>query len=334
MFGPYHLPHLIRYFDGIDLAIANRLLRRVPPSEPTLTEEFCAIMDSQSQRREGLLSFDIEALCTALSAHGDLIDVHFQVDTHQHASWMEAYVSQSDFALVLDYQNTVFPDYNWHSAYLMQAKRLFPDPMTGEYKVTSTFKSSDRLQQKRIRTLARLLGEHAMKFCLYCPPTSGYEERSAGAIRALHTMNLSGQIFDFALGLALRDAIQKSGGIESGMWITDTQNEPSNAAELHKRAFRSAHPLTWFLLLHFDEQPSIPLGMRSFLWKSRPSSPSAEIDRVRRIARGENEAIRTLVEELGEKARKADLDPEVRKILPATSVTIRIRVGPEEGIDL
>jgi hypothetical protein len=327
MLSPYHLPLLIRYFDGIDLAISKRLLRRVPPSEPTLTEEFCALMDAHSQRRERSLEFDIDSLNAALGANGDLIEVDFSIETHQHAKWMEAYVSQADFALVLEFENMVLRDRSWHSAYLMQAKRLFPLP-TESYGLASTFTSTDRDQQRRIRTLASILSDNAIRYCLYCPPTSGYEPNSAAAVRTLHSANLEEHIFDYSLGLALHDEIKRSGGVEAGMWIVSTQAEPRTAADLHAGAFERAHPLTWFLLQHFGERSRF-----GGIWKARRSSLSPQIDRVRAIARGDTAAIRALIDELGDDARKADLAPETRKVLPAATVTIRLRVGPE-GMDM
>ena len=174
MLSPYHIPLLVRYFNGIDIAVSKRLLRSVPPSEPTLTEEFCALMDVDNQRRESSLEFDIDSLNAALCEHGDLIDADFRIETHQHTGRMEAYVSQSDFALVIDFEHTVLPDLSWGTAYLMQAKRLFP-LKDDTYGVTSAFASADKEQHLRMQALSDILGDDAMKYCLYCPPTYGYE---------------------------------------------------------------------------------------------------------------------------------------------------------------
>lgn len=339
MFGPYHLPHLIRYFDGIDLALSKRLLRPVPASEPTLTEELCALLDAGSQRREKTLAFDIDALTAALTANGHPIDVQFRIDVHQHPTWMEAYVSQADFALVLKCKNTALPGLSWYSAYLMQAKRLFP-VSSGSYELSSKFGSADAKQHHRLRQLAKILGENALKYCLYCPPTSGYSPHALGSIRVFHAANLSNQIFDFAEGLALHGELARSGGIETGIWISGTANNATDADDLHRRAFDSAHPLTWFLLHHLAETaraPAVPgrqyrspAPYGSPGWKARESAPSPEIDRVRAIACGDSNAIQSLIDELGLQARKADLDPAARKILPATTMTIEIRVGPPD----
>lgn len=79
MFAPHHLPFLIKYFDGIDAFVARKLIRPAPPSETTLTEEFCAIMDAGNQRAEKLLPYDLDALNTDLGSMGHIIDADFQI---------------------------------------------------------------------------------------------------------------------------------------------------------------------------------------------------------------------------------------------------------------
>jgi hypothetical protein len=349
MFSPYHLPFLIKYFDGIDKVIATRMLRIVPPSEPTLTEEFCALMSPANQRREGALAFDADHLQAALTSHGDLIDADFTIETHQHSQRMEAYVSQADFALVLEVENTILPSESWRAAYLMQAKRLFPASV-GHYDVGSKFASTSKSQEKRIRSLARILGENALRYCLYCPPVSGYEPQTLGAIRALHMRAFSSMIFDYPVGLALHEEIRRSGGIDAGIWVAATKSPPVTAADLHDQAFRSydvtvfrdaaavrsdvalqgASPLTWFILHHLDLGTS-----RSGLVQNSTRTMSAKsVDRVRAIGSGDPKAAQDLIDELGSEARSADFDPESMKVLPANIVTIRLRVGPTDGLQL
>jgi hypothetical protein len=340
MFTSYHLPHLIRYFDGIDRVISSKLGRRNPPDETTLTDEFCAIMDAENQRRERLIEFDLDALTTALTAHGDMIDVQFVVETHQHPKWMEAYVSQSDFALIIEYDNMVLPEYSWYTAYLMQAKRMFTETKEG-YGLRSKFSSTDSEQHNRIHDLVGILGENAVKYCLYCPPTYGYMEKESAAVRAIHAIQLSKRIFDFAEGLALHDAIKKSGGLENGIWITGTSPEPSDASSLHRGAFEHSHPLTWFLIQHMGSDGrvleyaanrlnQVSGWSSSPVWKAMKTHPSPQIDRVRAIAACDSQTIKILIKELSKEARKPDLVPERRKVLPASTVRIKIRVGPPD----
>ena len=324
MLSPYHIPLLIRYFNGIDIEISERLLRSVPPSEPTLTEEFCALMGVDNQRRENSLEFDIDSLNAALCEHGDLIDANIRIKTHQHDRWLEAYVSQSDFALVIDFEHMMHRDLSLETAYLMQAKRLFP-LKDDTYGVTSAFASVDKEQHLRMQALSDILGDDAMKYCLYCPPTYGYEPRSAAAVRALHAKNLWSNIYDFSLGLALHDEIRQSGGVQTGMWIVDAATKPRNAADLHSKAFKRSLPLTWFLLDHFKQEHHYET-----VGHDGPRRSPGQNERVRAIARGDPREIRRLINDLGDYARKAGLSPENRRVLPATTVTIRLRVGPED----
>ena len=329
MLTPYQLPLFVRYFDGIDLAVSRRLLRPVAPSETTLTQEFCALMDAGTQRREASLSFDAEALQTALARPGDMVDVQISIETHQHGPRLEAYVSQSDFGLILEYQNTVLPALNWKAAYLMQAKRLFPQA-TGGYGLASAFTSISAAQRQRMHDIEAILGRGALRYWLYMPPTHGYDPTSAAAIRALHTRNLSGNIFDYALGLALRDALTDTGAIEAGLWTTGL-DAGDTAFAIHEAAFRTAHPFTWFMLEHFSNvRSSIRLdgALNSDEWGG------AGMERVASIAAGDRQAAQALIDELCEKARDPEFDPATMTVLPANSVTIKLRSGPPEGIDL
>jgi hypothetical protein len=326
MFGPYQLPHFIKYFDGIDLALSRRMLRSTLPSETTLTEEFCALMDAPTQRREHSLSFDIDALTKALTQHGGAIDVEIDVATHKHLSGMEAYVSQSDFGLVLEYRNLVLPARSWSAAYLMQAKKLFPT--SKGFSEHSKFLSADADQHTRIRFLADILGESALKYCLFCPPTTGYETRAVGVLRTLHDTSLSGRIFDYAVGLALRDELQRSGGIEAGVWISGTEEEPIEVATMHAAAFDGSCPFTWFILQHFSWGSNFTSSMQS-----SSLHPSTEVDRVKAIATGDRAAISTLIKELGDKIRPSIKGRENFRVVPASSITVRVSIGPE-GVDL
>lgn len=330
MLTPYQIPLLIRYFDGIDLAVSRRLSRVVPPSETTLTQEFCALMDADAQRREQSLPFDAAALQEALAKPGDMLDMTFSVAAHQHGTRLEAYVSQADFGLILEYSNTVLPALNWRAAYLMQAKRLFPDAIGG-YSAASVFSSTSLEQQRRMGDLADILGEPAIRYWLYMPPTNGYEPASASAIRALHARNLAGNIFDYALGLALRDTLERSGGIDAGMWVAGL-TASSTAAGVHSAAFDGADPFTWFVLQHFGRLSSQPVPALELNIEGARGRGSVE--RVTRIAEGDRRAAQDLIDELGERARDKSFDPDTMKVLPAHTVTIRVRSGPPDGIDL
>jgi hypothetical protein len=93
MISPQYLPLLMKYFDGVDAALSGRLLRAVPPDEPALTNELCALMDAATRCRERLLEFSIDRLNDALAACGDDMRFDLRIETHPHNSRMEAFVS-------------------------------------------------------------------------------------------------------------------------------------------------------------------------------------------------------------------------------------------------
>lgn len=322
MFGPQHLPHLVRYFDGIDAALSRKLLRRNPPHEPSLTEEFCALMDADAQRAERLLEFDIDDLNVELARAGGGLNINFQIDVHPHSTRMEAYVSQADFALVLQYDNHFLRSESWTAAYLVQAKRLHRS-MAGSYDEMAGFNGLSPAQREAIDDLRSVLGPEALKYCLYCPPTSGLEPTFRERVRSLHIRNLQDRFFDGAYGLALRDSLIRTPGIEAGVWFTGASEALRGAVGLHDQAFRLATPLTWFILDHFaptmaHDEPASALN------STANGGASDKVDRVRRLAEGDAHEIECLIKQLGEKARSADFSVENLKILPASTVTVRV----------
>ncbi|USR02352.1 hypothetical protein [Sphingomonas aerolata] len=332
MLGPQHYPPLLSYLDGIDLCLSRQLLRPTPATETTLTQSFVALMDATTQRREELPRFNIDHLNAAFAEMGDDLQAEVRIDTRPHSSHFEANVSQSDFGLVLEYQNLMDSRFNWTAAYLMQAKRLFPTK-SGNYDMTSRFDSSDAEQHRRLRDLAAELGEEAVKYIFYCPPVSGFTASAGTAIRTHHNFAFGEMIFDYAVGLALRDAVRDTPGVNAGIWLSGTKNPPVDTLSVHQSAFARTHPFSWFLLTHFQRRGALDHvthdigGVRNIDGAGNNSS----VARTRDIIDGDPAACRTLIDALGDRARRADLDTENIRPLPASSVTITIRAG--SGLD-
>ena len=162
MFGPQHLTHLIAYFDGIDSALSQRMLRKHAPDEPALTNELCALLDAETQRSEERPSYTADHLNADLTAAGDGLDIEVTIDTYPHNSAMERHVSQSDIGLVLEYENRILPKEDWSAAYLVQAKKAFRNPRSGEYDGRSTFQAVKPEQQARLERLSTILGSEAL----------------------------------------------------------------------------------------------------------------------------------------------------------------------------
>jgi len=324
MIGPQHLPFLITYFDGIDAALSGRLLRAVPPDEPALTNELCALMDADTQRREKLLEFNIDRLNAALAMCGDDMRFDLRIDTHPHNPRMEAFVSQSDLGLIIEYQNHVLPDENWSRAYLLQAKRLYRAGGLGEYDDRSDFRSVDHRQHNRLEAFAERFGEEFFRYILYCPPVPYLTAHTVTKVRALHTRNLSRPIYDYVGGLSLFDYLKKNAGrIDAGIWLTPVTTMPSRILNVHADAFQRASPFSWFFMEHLTNPPARSHRDRARLRAHRgPEDERGKL--IRDVVSGDSGAI-------DEFLRIADGDsaldlPEI-SVLPKSTITITVSVG-------
>lgn len=325
MFGPQHLKHIITYLDGVDRALSQRMLRKHPPDEPALTNELCALLDAETQRSEELLSYSLDQLNTDLTAVGDGLDFEVTLDTYPYNTAMERHVSQSDFGLILAYDNRVLPNESWSTAYLVQAKRVFRNPGSGEYDHRASFQAVNADQQARLDRLATIIGRGALLYGLYCPQTTAILDPTRMQVRALHTRNLAAKIFDYGSGLALRDTLTTNGGIDAGIWLQTIDGKPTGLLRLHDAAFRSALPFTWFLIEHFT--PRTPHG--SFVGLTRGGPVLAEPrddDRVMRIVTGDHQAVRELIDELAVAGEEREA-PATITVLPRHTITITVTVG-------
>ncbi|TCQ14085.1 hypothetical protein [Rhizobium sp. PP-CC-3G-465] len=325
MFGPQHLPFVIRYLNGIDYTLSKKMVRKHPPDEPSLTNELCALLDADTQRSESLLEYNIDHLNADLAACGDGVDFEVTIDTRPHNSAMERHVSQSDFGLIVKYDNRILPSESWSTAYLVQAKRLFRTKKTGDYDSGSIFQATDAAQHQRMERLAGKFGAAAIKYCLYCPQTPSLSEETRTKVRALHSRNLSSHIYDFAAGLALRDAIVSEGGIDAGIWISPGEIKPSKLLSLHDEAFKSVRPFTWFFIEHF--MPRTSRGRFGLSLEGPPPLINMrEDDRLTSIISGNELEIRRLIDELAEEGEELAV-PESITVLPRHTITINVTVG-------
>lgn len=141
-------------------------------------------------------------------------------------------------------------------------------------------------------------------------------------IRALHTRNLNDHIFDYSTGLALRDTLIATGGIDAGIWLRPIRSKPKDLFGLHGEAFRTALPFTWFIIEHF--MPRSHHG--SSLTRNGSAIVEHDNDRVRRIVTGDERAIRELIDEVREAGEEAE-PPATITILPRHTMTVKVSVG-------
>jgi hypothetical protein len=328
MIGIQHVHHLIAYFEGVDAALSRTFLRPVPPDEPALTNQLCALMDAETQRREQSLSFNIDQLNEALALCGDDVKFEFRIDTHHHSTKMENLVSQSDFGLVLEYKNYILPDEDRIWSYLIQAKRLHHNLPSGEFSERSVFKGFNLNQHNFLKKLSKKFGPHFFKYMMYCPPISHFTPPTATKIRAIHTRNLSHPIYDYSGGLALFEHVKSvSGRVESGIWLTPIESVPASVMELHKVAFVDAWSWSWFLLRHLT-QPHSGGQQRLHHDENFKMNGTELISGGDALIYGVVTGDRDAIEEFCKVAYKMDLDtlPKL-KVLPGSTITITATVG-------
>jgi hypothetical protein len=279
-------------------------------------------MDAETQRRERRPEFTIDDLNTLLAKANDDLQIKFQIDTHPHNSVFEHLISQSDFGLILKYENYVLPEESWEAPYLLQAKRLFRYSSTLGYDERARFQSTNPNQQKLLERLCEVFGQESFRYFLYTPPISLLDNQVSIKIRALHNRNLAGDIFDFARGLSLFGHLQeRSGHIESGIWLTPIAMVPSTLLNLHDNAFRGASPFSWFVIDHFVNGRRSPRTMSPPQVRRSQQSPASLIADV---TRGERRAIEEFIRR-AYGPRETAL-PEI-VILPSFTITIEVSVG-------
>ena len=320
MFSPYQLPHVIRFFNGIDTVVSGKLAGPAPAKESTLTFVFSELMDAERQNQYRL-PLGIDALQDKINSKGDMLRVTLEMTSHEGK--YETYVSNADFGLILKYENAVLPGQDWKAAYLIQAKRLYPNAKadgSNSYSIRSKFSAIDHDQDNRIQSVANILGGSAIKYCLYMPKTNQYDRNSGGAIRTWHLHNLSNNFFDYAGGLALHNTIRCAGGIDSGIWFADIDAKKRNAEDIHRSAFIKSYPLTWFILRHFNGGiPSHKDGHLNFVNNQRGR-------RSLSIAIGDEDESLQLINELMENDRRIRLEALPRiKVLPKYSLSIGVQ---------
>ncbi|WP_317213861.1 hypothetical protein [Gluconobacter sp. GP1] len=322
MFGPQHLKYIIKYLEGIDFALSQKMRRSYAPDEPALTNELCALLDCKTQEIEKTLSYNLCDLNKDLDSVGDALDFEVSIDTYPHNSSMERYVSQSDFGIILEYENHVLPSTNWSAAYLLQAKKLYRNSKNNEYDKSSRFMSSDTDQHKRIENLNKYLNGH-INYILYCPQLLDLTREAQIQMRALHNKNTAQLIYDYGIGLEFRDFLTRNKGINSGVWLTTVDEKPKNLANLHSKSFESALPFTWFIIEHFSQRGFS--GAFRGLLQDGPIIARGKGSKntvVRGIISGDSDIIKKVISEM-----KEENAPENITIIPKQSITIKVSVG-------
>lgn len=312
----------LQYFDGIDKALSARMTRKRPWPEEALTAALCDLMDSETQGAEGV-QYSIDNLLVDLQKTDEPLGVGIKIETHQYPKQLERYVTQSDIGMIVRYENQFDSGVSSTSCWLLQAKRLFPEgkSVPATYTLKSVFSSRDKEQEERMRHLNDWAGIDFVRYLLYCPRPTALPIEVREALNQFRTMAVSTNIFDYALGLQLReDILSANPTIAAGMFVADINNCPSNFSETHRAIFSASIPFSWFLVQHFAHGGSLFRNMHDDLRHRKGGNPKQE-KIIERIVRGDHRALDGL--DLPESLSQ-NVPP---RILPAHTIEIRVVCG-------
>ena len=312
---------VLRHFDAVDQSVSKRLIRKRPWPETALTALLCDLLDDDTCEDEPL-SYSRAELLRDMASFDEPISFSLRIDTHQYPAHLERYVTQADIGLIIDYQNQFNPQRSFRRPWLLQAKRAFPAKRSNsQYDHTSAFESFDQSQLDRMRKLEEWAHCPFIRFLYYCPRPSVLDTSVRERLSYLRTEALTANIFDYALGLQLRDdLLSPSSTVAAGMFVGGLESPAKTMADVHSHVFSHSTPFSWFIVEHFAPSSSISRHARM---EHRPdSSTGPHMAELERIVMGDARVLeRGIFSELG-------ADHSLR-ILPAHTVAIKIIHGSD-----
>ena len=205
----------------------------------------------------------------------------------------------------------------------MQAKRVFPN-RSREYDTASKYASTDAAQDARMKLLRDWAGEDFIRYFLYCPRPKDLEQHVREALSQGRTHALSGNIFDYSLGLELRDdMLSSSPTIAAGLFVASLDNVPKTLLETHASIFQSTIPFSWFIVQHMAKA-----NLRHSLYCRRASPESIRASNrspiardIERLVRGDHRVLEGINLPDG---LNSDTSP---RVLPAHTIEISVVCG-------
>jgi hypothetical protein len=312
--SPASLPLVVRHFDCLDQFVADKLVGVRPWNEPGLTSLLCDLLDDRTQAKYRL-DYPVSALRADLAATEPLLDIDFTIETHEYDPAVERWVTQSDLGVIISYVDRLVPTRSFERAWLLQAKRLYPWP-DGHYDEASTFRATDKGQAARVRRLNELLDFPFVRYLLYCPRPSDLDPRTAAVLGHVRDAAVSDEIFDYAFGLAVRDALMRDPAtLSAGLFITDGFAQPSAFMSVHAGLLQSHDPLAWFVVRNLTDAWNGPPQV-----SRRVATPDIAIA----IARGLPSAVDSVRDQL-------DVGDRPFRFLPAHTLTIRADIDARDA---
>lgn len=322
MLSPRAIRLLLRHFDALDEVIARRLTRKRPWQEEALTGLFCDLLDTETQVEENV-SYTLRQLHEDLAKSDEPVGIRLKIDSHQYPKHLERWVTQADFGFVITYQDQFDQSHSSSSAWLMQAKRVFP-AKGGTYETGSTFASTDAAQDVRMKALRDWAEEDFIRYFLYCPRPKELAQHVREALNQARTNALSGDIFDYTLGLELRDdMLSASPTIAAGLFVAALDNTPKTLLETHSGLFTRTTPFSWFIVQHMANGRHSLHRRRTSPESMRAAGRGPKSREIERLVRGDHRVLEGM--DLPE-SLNADTPP---RILPAHTIEISVVCGLE-----
>lgn len=323
MIPPRAASLLIDHLDSVDAAVGKRLVRKRPWNEVSLTSFLCDLLDETTQEEENL-SFPLTRLNEELAGGEGVLDVNFEIETHEYGPEVERHVTQSDLGLVISYEDLITGD-RASTDWLLQAKRLAP--FTGsprQWSPQSRFGGRDPGQHARLQQLGKLVGEPFVKYLLYCPRPAAIDEATAKTLAHLRSKQLSGHIFDYALGIKLHEELARpNSSLAASMFVAESARPPKTLSQTHTAIFTGCTPFSWFVAEQFSPPPfRNSVGFQDPVRGVAPGGSDQQKALRHGIVTGDPEAVRQLLEELG-----GTVDDPAGRFLPAHTMTVKVRAG-------
>jgi hypothetical protein len=326
MLSPRAIRLFLRYFDSIDETLSRRLVRKRTWDEEALTFLLTELLDQDAQGDHNLL-YSHDDLIRDLAITDEPLAVVVNLETHSYNKSMERYVTQSDIGIILSYEDQFNNEASFRRGWLFQAKRLFPSQQRYEYGFTenSRFNSVDSDQHDRMKALRDWAKCDFIRYLLYCPRPASLERSTREKLNSARTSALALSIFDYALGLQLRDDfLSESSTVAAGIFVSFLDDLPDNLLSVHESLFGAVTPFSWFIVAQLAQTGGISNRQREMGRHENHHSDDKNLNNpiIEGLIRGDCSVLKkdeTLIDILENVERSA--------ILPAHTVTIKVING-------
>lgn len=324
MLSPRAIHLFLKYFDSIDEAVSRRLIRKRTWDEEALTFLLTELLDEEGQQ-DHKLSYPHAEFATDLSHTDEPMSVNVRIETHSYPKQMERYVTQSDIGLILSYQDQFDHDLSFRRGWLLQAKRLFSSERKYEhgFTVNSGFNSIDPAQHERMKRLRDWAECDFIRYLLYCPRPSSLDKSVREHLSSARSRALATDIFDYALGLELRDDfLSDSPTVAAGIFITLLDALPDSLLAVHKSLFRGVSPFSWFIISNLAQTS----GIRDEFDRRRSRSSDSDANLNNPVIEGLIRGDVSIIKQDDSLVRVLE-DAERAQILPAHTISVRVING-------